>query len=76
MAKERQKGKRFRELPPVGTKLKGKLRGTVYNAKIVSDDSFPTNKAVEYKGENYSSLTAAAMNITKTPVNGWRFWKF
>ena len=76
MSKKKQTGKKFRELPPVDTKLTGKFKGSTYKAKIVRDDDFPTKRAVEYKGENYSSLTAAAMAITKSPVNGWRFWKF
>ena len=72
-------GKRIkikRELPPVGTPLNGKFKGTMYKAKIVKDKSQASGRAINYAGKLYPSMTAAAKAITKQSVNGWRFWKF
>jgi hypothetical protein len=65
-----------RELPPVGTELHGKFKGTPYNATIVQDDKMRSKKAIRFNGKNYASMTYAAMAITKQAVNGWRFWKY
>ena len=74
MVKKRTRIKR--ELPPIGTVLKGKFRGIPYTAKIVKDGNMTTGKAVRYNNNNHPSMTAAAKVITKQSVNGWRFWKF
>jgi hypothetical protein len=65
-----------RELPPVGTVLNGKFKGTPYKAKIVKDKNSKSGRAVKYDGNTYQSMTAAAIVITKQSTNGWRFWKF
>jgi hypothetical protein len=65
----------IRELPTVGTRLKGKFKGVSYSAKIVNDKNTSSGKAVEYSGTKYRSFTAAAVAITKQPTNGWRFWR-
>lgn len=65
-----------RELPPVGTALTGKFMGTAYKAKIIKDKNSTSGRAIEYDGNIYQSMTAAAKAITKQSTNGWRFWKF
>ena len=65
-----------RELPPIGTALNGKSKGTSYKAKIVKDQSQTSGRAIKYDGKLYPSMTAAAKSITKQSVNGWRFWRF
>jgi hypothetical protein len=72
---KRTRAKIIRELPPVGVLLYGKFMRVTYKAKIVSDKTTASGKAVQYSGVNYRSMTAAAMVITKQPTNGWRFWK-
>ena len=64
-----------RELPPVGTKLLGKLYKKNYSAVIVRDETTSSGRAVRYDHKNYRSMTAAAKKITNNPVNGWKFWK-
>jgi len=76
MAEKKARRKINRELPPAGTVLTGKFKGIPYKAKIVLDGKQPSGRAVKYKDEIYSSMTAAAKAITKQSVNGWRFWKF
>jgi len=65
-----------RELPPVGTALMAKFKGTAYKAKIVKDKNNASGRAIKYDGNIYQSMTAAAKAITKQSTNGWRFWKF
>ena len=76
MMEKRKTKKIKRELPAVGTVLKGKFKGKHYEARIVKDGSKESGKAIEYAGKLYPSMTAAATVITKQSVNGWRFWKF
>lgn len=74
---KRERRKIDRELPPVGTELSGKFKGVCgYKAKIVKDSNCPTKKLIKFNGKLYTSMTAAAIAITKQPTNGWRFWKF
>jgi hypothetical protein len=65
-----------RELPPVGTVLRGKFFGDPFQAKIVKDKARSDGKAVAFDGEIYPSMSAAARAITKQETNGWRFWRF
>jgi hypothetical protein len=74
MVKNRARIKR--ELPRVGTVLKGRFKGIPYTGKIVKDENMATGKAIRYNNNNYPSMTAAAKVITKQSINGWRFWKF
>ncbi len=77
MTKKREKRKIDRELPSVGTVLKGKFKGVAgYKAVIVKDDNASSGKAVKCDGKVYPSMTAAAQSITNQPTNGWRFWRF
>ena len=76
MPGKRKRNNIKRELPPVGTVLKGNFCGVGYRARIVKDKSRPVGRAVKYEGDLYPSMSAAAKAITKQSVNGWRFWKF
>jgi hypothetical protein len=65
-----------RELPAVGTELMHFFYGKVkYKARIVTDESFVSGKAIEFDGKRYDSLTGAAVAITGMSTNGWTFWR-
>lgn len=76
MTEPRKRRRIKRELPPIGTRLKGKFKGIEYRARIVKDKKSSTERAVKYDDNLYPSMTAAAKAITKQSVNGWRFWRF
>ena len=69
------KKKIIRKLPPTGTQFIRQWKGKYYTAIIVEDKSMPSGKTIECRGRFYSSMSAAAVAITKQPTNGWRFWK-
>ncbi len=52
---------------PHGTKLRGKYKGYVYHGKV-NNGTFILN------GEEFLSPCAAAVTITRNPVDGWLFW--
>jgi predicted CopG family antitoxin len=58
------KGVRF----PVGTDFQANYKGQTYTGRI-------DGGKLVINGKSYSSLSAAAVAITGSPVNGWRFWK-
>ena len=58
------KGVRF----PHGTQLRGSYKGQIHVAEV-------ENGALVINGKRYDSPSAAAMSITKAPVNGWIFWE-
>jgi len=64
-----------RRLPPIGTKLKGTLRGREYFAEIAAAPNLKEGRGVLYGGKLFPTMTAAAREITKNSVNGWRFWR-
>jgi len=68
------RGKR-RELPPIGTTLTGRYKGKVYEARVIKNSSSLDGKAINFRGNLYSSMSTAAKEITGYHVNGWRFWK-
>jgi hypothetical protein len=74
MAKKKQGIER--KLPPIGTNLKGKFMGREYFAKVVSAPHLKEGRGILYQGKIFRSMTAAAKEITKQSVNGWRFWRF
>jgi len=53
---------------PHGTEFRSTHKGQIINAKV-EDGSLALN------GKKFFSPSAAAMEITKNPVNGWIFWK-
>ena len=73
--KKRERKIIIRVLPKVGSQLIGKFKGVMYYAEIVEDKKRKGIMLIEYKGHQYSSMTAAAEAITNQPTNGWRFWK-
>lgn len=52
---------------PHGTKFRGKYKGVTYFAKV-------DNGALVLNGKAFISPSAAAMTITRNPVDGWVFW--
>ena len=58
------KGVRF----PVGTDFRANYKGKVHVAR--SDGG-----SLSLNGKQYDSPSAAAMAVTSSPVNGWRFWE-
>jgi len=75
MTTKRHRKKIARELPPVGTTLQGRFKSETRTATIVEAKDLPAGKAVEYQGNRYTSLSAAARAITAHAINGWRFWQ-
>lgn len=63
-----------RELPPVGTVLRAKLRGQEFTAEVVRAGADPTKRVIRFGQQEYSSMSGAALAITGHAVNGWRFW--
>lgn len=53
---------------PHGTKLRAMYSGTMHHAEI-------NDGAIVYKGDQYTSPSAAAGAVTGTSVNGWKFWE-
>lgn len=58
------KGVRF----PGGTEFRANYKGKVHTARSEGG-------ALALNGKQYDSPSAAAMAITSSPVNGWRFWE-
>ena len=58
------KGVRF----PGGTEFRANYKGKVHTARVEGG-------ALAVNGKQYDSPSAAAMAITGSPVNGWRFWE-
>ncbi|HEX8512238.1 MAG TPA: hypothetical protein VF688_03950 [Allosphingosinicella sp.] len=54
---------------PDGTRLRVTYRGIEYLAEIKN------GRWVDQAGTEHASPSAAAQHITKTNVNGWRFWE-
>lgn len=58
------KGVRF----PVGTEFRANYRGQTHLARVDAG-------ALVLNSERFDTPSAAAMSITKNPVNGWTFWE-
>ena len=58
------KGVRF----PSGTEFRANYKGQTYLARV-------EGAALVLNGERFDTPSAAAMSITKNPVNGWTFWE-
>lgn len=58
------KGVRF----PQGTEFRAHYKGQTHLARVQSG-------ALMLDGKSYHSPSAAAVSITGSPVNGWRFWE-
>lgn len=72
----KKKQRHDRHLPPVGTKLTGKFLGQEYSAEVIAAPDLKEGRGVSYRGKVFITMTAAAKEITKQSVNGWRFWRF
>lgn len=58
------KGVRF----PAGTEFRATYKGTLFQARVEAG-------ALLLGVNRFTSPSAAAVSITKSPVNGWRFWE-
>lgn len=58
------KGVRF----PAGTEFRAAYKGQTYLARVEAG-------ALVLSGKRFDSPSAAAVSITRNPVNGWRFWE-
>ncbi|MEO5677930.1 MAG: hypothetical protein ABIQ84_10310 [Usitatibacter sp.] len=53
---------------PQGTQFRASYKGQTHIAEVESG-------ALVANGKRYDSPSAAAMSITRAPVNGWTFWE-
>ncbi|MGE0496941.1 MAG: DUF2924 domain-containing protein [Ramlibacter sp.] len=53
---------------PEGTIFRSTYKGKPYSGKV-------EREGLIVDGQRYDSLSAAAVAITGSPVNGWRFWE-
>lgn len=53
---------------PDGTEFRVNYKGVTHVGKV-------ENAALVVKGQRFDSPSAAAMSITQSAVNGWRFWE-
>lgn len=60
--------RRDRELK-AGTKLVSHFRNVDFEALVLEDGR------IDYAGDVYNSLSAAARSITGYSINGWTFWR-
>jgi len=58
------KGVRF----PAGTEFRAAYKGQTYLGRVEGG-------ALVLSGKRFDSPSAAAVSITRNPVNGWRFWE-
>jgi predicted CopG family antitoxin len=58
------KGVRF----PASTEFRASYKGQVRTGRV-------ENGALSFNGQRYDSPSAAAVAVTGSPVNGWRFWE-
>ena len=52
---------------PHGTELRGRYKGYTYFARV-------DNGALMLNGKTFFSPSAAAITITRSPIDGWVFW--
>lgn len=57
-----------RAKPKLGTEFVKEYKNKTYKLRVVKD-------GYELAGITYTSPSTAAKTITKTEVNGWKFWK-
>ena len=61
-----------RSKPAVGTIFEKRYEGKRHELKVVRQDG---DILFELDQKRYTSPSAAAKSLTKSEVNGWRFWK-
>jgi hypothetical protein len=62
------------ELPPAGSTLTHKYKGRPCTAKIVRVKALPAGRAVKYRNQIFTSLSAAAKAVTHYEISGPDFW--
>jgi hypothetical protein len=58
--------------PKAGSEFVKEYKGKTYKLKVVKVDR---GAGFQLRGTIFSSPSSAAKSITKTEINGWRFWK-
>lgn len=53
---------------PAGTEFRANYKGQTHLARVEGG-------AIVVQGKSYDTPSSAAMSITKSNVNGWRFWE-
>lgn len=61
-----------RPTPKIGSEFVREYKGKTYTLKVVRTES---GVGYELRGTVFSSASTAAKSITKTEINGWKFWK-
>ena len=57
-----------------GTRLVGRYKGKTVVCLVEADDGGAMVFRLEGETKTYRSLSSAATEITKGPINGWKFW--
>ncbi len=58
----------------VGTRLVGRYKGKTTVCLVEASEEGSTSYRLEGKDKTFKSLSSAATEITKGPINGWKFW--
>lgn len=68
----KSKGKQSMDprLPPPGSAIVRKYKGRTHRVVVLED-----GQGFEYEGDRYRTLTAVAKRITRTHINGFRFFR-
>lgn len=53
---------------PIGTDFRAEYKGNWYTGRV-------ERGALVVAGKNFSSASAAAVEVTKRSTNGWTFWE-
>ena len=61
-------------LPAIGVTLHSTYKNKSYSAVVVAVNPSTGKVAVRMGKDDYTTLSAAARQITNTEVNGWIFW--
>jgi len=75
MEKKRIRRRIAHDMPPSGTRLKGRYKGRDEYAKVVEHAGTKSGIGIHYRGKIYSSMSAAAREATGQSINGWIFWR-
>jgi hypothetical protein len=61
-----------RTKPKVGLEFVREYKGKTYKLKVVKTEG---GVGYELAGKVFTSPSTAAKSITKSEINGWKFWK-
>lgn len=77
MVEQQEKRRRrvVHQMPPAGTRLRGKTKGQEFHAEVVELSNGKAGVGILFKGKVYRSMSGAARAATGHSVDGWLFWK-